>query len=38
LGKLSGINLNIERVILPLSDDDENVSMLFMVMSFHKPI
>ena len=35
--KLSGINLNIERVILPLSDD-ETVSMLFMVMSFHKPI
>jgi hypothetical protein len=34
--KLNGIDLNIERVILPLSDDNKTVSMLFVVMSFRK--
>ncbi len=34
--KLSGTYLNIERALLPLSEDDETVSMLFVVMSFQK--
>ena len=34
--RLSGTYLNIERVILPLSDDDETVNMLMAVLSFFK--
>ena len=33
---LSGTYLNIERVILPSSDDDEIVNMLMAVLSFFK--
>jgi len=34
--RLSGTYLNIERVILPLSDDDETVNILMAVLSFFK--